>query len=315
MAFLLLLSCVLCACSNNQEQEEDTTTQEGLESADNVFSLDESITVTDDKGNAVTDTNGKVVTTNVQIQYDNNGVGYVIDKDGTNVTNSKGEKVTVTTTQSENIANDDHIPTTKKQETQKQTTATTNGKEETTNSELTTLYYTEDKVPSTSDNGTAVTFSFEDQQIIKSMLEVPYLYCENYENKDGVPVELAKHAALWMAEREQLNTSVYASQTIVLDLFVYFGQTVVNFKSNCNNDTNCTNIKYYSSSDAFKITDFENPTHTVTIKKTEYLGNNNYYKITADVSGVKGKSKVVAVVQKNKLDSNLGFSIKSLKWS
>ncbi len=311
LAVLVTISGLLAACSGT-ENESESTTAAGLENADNVYSLDESITVTDTDGNAVTDDNGDVVTTKVQVKYDKNGIGYVIDSDGKNVTDSKGENVTITTTE---YSEDEHIPTTKKHTTQAETTATTNGKEETTAKEHTTIEASKDKVPSTSESGTAVALSAEDQQKIKSMLEVPYLYSANYENADGIPTSIAKHAALWMAEREQLNTSTYASQSIVLDLFVYFGQTVVNFKTNCNNDKSCENIVYNAGMDAFKISDFENPTHSINIKKAEYLGNNNYYKITADVKGVKGKKKVVAIMQKNKLDSSLGFSVKALKWS
>ena len=45
------------------------------------------------------------------------------------------------------------------------------------------------------------------------------------------------------------------------------------------------------------------------------LGDNNFYKVTGKVSKADGVKEVQAVVQKNKLDSTLGFSIKALKWS
>lgn len=66
------------------------------------------------------------------------------------------------------------------------------------------------------------------------MLEVPGLYKFSYENKDGVSAEMATHVAVWMAAREDIKGTSFPSGTIVLDLFKYYGQTVVNFKSNCN---------------------------------------------------------------------------------
>ena len=118
-----------------------------------------------------------------------------------------------------------------------------------------------------------------------------------------------------MAEREGLNTRTYASGTIVLGLFRYFGQTVVNFKTLCNNEKDGAPITYNSGNDTFSVSGAESSTHSVTLNKIEFLGNNNYYKVTASVSGVRGISKVVAVIQRNRLDSTLGFSIKALKWS
>ena len=52
-----------------------------------------------------------------------------------------------------------------------------------------------------------------------------------------------------------------------------------------------------------------------TLTIIEDLGNNNFYKVTGTVSGTKKAKKVVAIIQKNRLDSTLGFSIKALKWS
>ena len=65
----------------------------------------------------------------------------------------------------------------------------------------------------------------------------------------------------------------------------------------------------------FSVSGAESSTHSVTLNKIEFLGNNNYYKVTGSVSGAKSCKKVVAVVQKNRLDTELGFSIKALKWS
>lgn len=201
------------------------------------------------------------------------------------------------------------------QPTTESTTMTTKREESTTSSELTTYDdFKKDKVPKTTDEGIPVIFSAEDQQIIKSMLEVPYLYEASYENEEGVPINIARHAAIWMVQRESLNTTSYASATVVLDLFNYFAQTVVNFKTHCNEVGN-ENIQYVSTNDTFTISAFEEPTHTVTLTGIEFLGNNNYYKVTAKVSGTKKAKSVVAVIQKNMLDSTLGFSIKALQWS
>ena len=63
------------------------------------------------------------------------------------------------------------------------------------------------------------------------------------------------------------------------------------------------------------ITKGEAKQQSVKINRVESLGNNNYYKVTGSVSGEKSCKKVVAVVQKNRLDTDLGFSIKALKWS
>ena len=146
------------------------------------------------------------------------------------------------------------------------------------------------------------------------MFEVPGIYTSNYENSDGVPLDAAKHVAVWMAQRENLNTKTYASGTIVLGLFKFFGQTVVNFKNNCGKNDEIT---YNASNDTFTIPSAESAVQKVSIEKVEEYSqknNNNYYKITAKVSGC-DKSKVVAVVQKNRLDSSLGFSIKAMRWS
>lgn len=170
-------------------------------------------------------------------------------------------------------------------------------------------------VPSTTDTGKEVNFSESDQLIIKSMLEVPYLYQASYENSNGVPIQLATHVAVWMAEHEGSVNKVYPASPVVLNLFKYFGQTVVNFKNQCNDYAKDYEapIKYNSKDDTFTISEFTAKKQSVNITKIEDL-ENNYYRVTASVSGC-DKSKVVAVIQKNKLDSSLGFSIKALKWS
>ncbi len=300
----------------------DSAAVGSLDEGDNVFG-EEYVIVTDDNGKEVTDENGKKVTEKVLYKEttDKNGnvVKIPVDDNGNTVTDANGKEVTISvektsaTQANGTTAQSDKLPTTKKHTTEKSTTAKKSSGESTTDSKYTTLPVSKDKVPSTSASGTAVTFDSQDQQAIKSMLEVPYLYQYSYENASGIPIGAANHAALWMAEREGLKTNTYASGTIVLDLFKYFGQTVVNYKTNCNSDKN-KNISYISNNDTFSISNFENQTHSVSITKIESLGNNNYYKVEGTVKGC-NKTKVVAIIQKNQLDMSLGFSIKALKWS
>lgn len=320
LVFILTISSVFVACS--EKDTDETSTKEGLEANQDELGF-EYIEVTDENGKSVTDKNGKNVTTEIAVKYekDKNGktVAKVIGDDGEIVTDKSGKEVTVDTDhQIDDTTKDDKdnskIPTTKKETTTQSTTVPTKKDEETTEKDITTIDSKKDKVPSTYAKGEIVTFSSEDQQTIKKMLEVPYLYLSSYENSDGVPIDIAAHAAIWMAEREGLKTSTYASGTIVLDLFKYFGQTVVNFKSKCNEVAKNTNISYNSKNDTFTITDFENPTHTISIEKIEDLGNNNYYRVTASVGGTNKAKKVYAIIQRNKLDSTLGFSIKALRW-
>ena len=195
----------------------------------------------------------------------------------------------------------------------------------TTGSELTTLSIDEDEVPSTSATGDPVAFSDEDVVTLTHMLEVPYLYLASYENTQNVPINIATHVACWMLERENLDTNNFASGTVVIDLFNYFARTVVSFKPKCNEYTaddvdNAAPIRYNSNNDTFTVTgdSYESRTHIVNIIQIQDLGNNNYYKVIAEVSGIDSSCKVssvVAVVQKNKLDTTLGFSIKALKWN
>ncbi len=343
IAILLCITVVgasFAACKS----KKDTETTGDLIEAVNEYGF-ETVEVTNAKGKVVKDKKGKPVTTQIAVVYEKdkkgNTVAKVLDDDGNVKKDKNGKEVTVKTDynldDSGSIADDanssnkkskgkkkktteEKIPTTKKQKTTASTTKKKESGEVTTSGNITTIDYKKDKVPTISEaegssKKKAVTFDSRDQQIIKSMLEVPNLYKRSYENKNGVPISLATHAALWMAEREDLNTSTYASGTIVLDLFKFFGQTVVNFKSKCNEEGKNDKIKYVKSNDTFKITDFENPTHTVSLKKIEYIGNNNYYLVTGDVDGVEDISQVQAIVQKNKLDIGLGFSIKALKWS
>lgn len=329
---ITVVAASFAACKSNKNGDKEGNTA-GLEDAVNEYGF-ESVEVTDKDGKAVTDKNGEKVTEQVAVIYekDKNGktIAKLLDEEGNVVKDKNGKEVTIKTdydlddsgkevTKKEKTT-EEKIPTTKEQKTTESTTQKQDGKEETTESEITTLDYKKDKVPTISEaknskSKKAVAFDAQDQQIVKAMLEVPYLYTYSYENKNGVPTALATHAALWMAEREGLNTSTYASGTIVLDLFKFFGQTVVNFKSKCNDEGKNDKIKYNKKNDTFTITDFENHKQTVTIKKIEYIGNNNYYLVTADVKDAGDKTSVLAIIQKNKLDIGLGFSIKALKWS
>lgn len=306
LAVTVLASAMLIGCSKNNG-DESTTADGFAENSNEVEFVEE--TVTDENGEAVTDADGNVVTELVAYQYttDKNGnkVLAKIDSEGNLIYNSNGELVTVT-------------PTPAPTQTEAPSTTTTtmkNNGENTTSAELTTLDVKSDKVPSTNESGKKVYFEAKDQTAIKDMLEVPYLYLENYENVDGVPINIAAHAAIWMAQRDNLNTKTYASGTVVLDLFKYFGQTVINFKTNCNEKKGNANITYNSGNDTFSIPNAESSTHKVSLTSIEFLGNNNYYKVTGTVSGAGSISKVTAIIQKNRLDQSLGFSIKALKWS
>ncbi|MBR4240994.1 MAG: hypothetical protein IKR97_02110 [Eubacterium sp.] len=333
---ILIVAASFAACKSNKGGSTDSTA--GLNEAVNEYGF-ETVEVTDKNGKAVTEKNGEKATTQIAVLYekDKNGktVAKVLDENGDVMKDKNGKEVTVKTdydiddsaditpetkkTKKGQKTTEEKIPTTKEQKTTASTTKKADKGEATTQKEVTTIDYKKDKVPTISEalkskSKKAVAFDSYDQQIVKSMLEVPYLYTSSYENKDGVPIELATHAALWMAERESLNTSTYASGTIVLDLFKFFGQTVVNFKSKCNDEGNNEKIKYNKKNDTFTITDFENPKQTVSLKKIEFIGNNNYYLVTADVENAGKYKTVYAIIQKNKLDIGLGFSIKALKW-
>lgn len=306
LSVIVLISALMLGCSKKDEEQN-----EGFEAnADEYVLIEEE--VTDENGEVVTDADGNAVMQDAAYKVitdeKGNKITVKLDADGNPVKNDKGEYVTAAPTTLPNYTTETTEPTT--------TTTMKDSGEGTTQAELTTKPVSEDKVPSTSATGNAVKFSAQDQTRVKDMLEVPYLYKASYENADGkVPTEIAAHAAIWMAEREGLNTRTYASGTIVLGLFRYFGQTVVNFKTLCNNEKDGAPITYNSGNDTFSVSGAESSTHTVTLNKIEFLGNNNYYKVTASVSGVSGISKVVAVIQRNRLDSTLGFSIKALKWS
>lgn len=307
VAALLVSTCFAACSKNNNDANSDdsvSATGDGLENAANEFDI-----VEDEDGNTVA------------VVYDEKGNAYKVDENGkkTRKRVKVADKDKETTTG--NNSNKDVVAPTKPNVDNK-----TDNAPATTNNKLTTLPFGEDKVPTTSESGTPVKFSDEDVSTIAYMLEVPYLYSANYENSQGVPIEVANHAACWMAQKNGANSTNFASGDIVLNLFRYFAQTVQNYSNNCNTDKSATKapITYNPGTDTFTIVakesdTIEKKTHSVSVDSIEFLGNNNYYKVTATVkaensSGCKYK-KVVAVMQKNKLDSSLGFSVKALKWS
>lgn len=318
LAAAILLTSALVGCSKKEDDEKTTTS--GLANAHDNYGF-ETVEVTDDNGKAVTDKDGKKETTQIAVRYEKNKkgktYGVLLDEQGKDVTDKSGDKVTVKTDVDLDDTTDNaptgKVPTTGKQKTTESTTVPKDSNEQTTEKDLTTLPSSKEKVPSTSASGKPAQFSVEDQQTLKNMLEVPYLYVKSYENADGIPISVATHVALWMTEREHMSTSEYPSSPVVLNLFKYFGQTVVYFKSKCNEADN-KNIKYNARKDTFEISNFENKKQNVTIEKIEYLGNNNYYKVVGSVTNAGKIKKVTAIFQKNKLDSSLGFSVKALKW-
>lgn len=298
LATAIAVSVAMIGCSKNGKNEDSTsTTIDGLIGNEDTYDIvDEE--VTDEKGETVTDKNGNAVTT--QVMYKE-------------TTDKKGNKITVKVDDNGEVVTDKN----KKPVTAKPTTTTTatppNQSNEPT-SEVTTVPADEDIVPKIDDKTKPAEFNNSEKEVVESMLSVPNLCNSNYENSDGVPIDVARHAAVWMAQREELNTKTYASGTIVLGLFKFFGQTVVNFKNNCGSTKE---IKYNADNDTFTIPNAESTVQTVTVDKVEEYAqknNNNYYKVTGSVSGG-DKTKVVAVVQKNKLDNKLGFSIKAMRWS
>ncbi|WP_448904539.1 hypothetical protein [Eubacterium sp.] len=300
LATTIAVSVAMIGCSKSKNNEETTTkTVDGLKNNEDTFSIEEE-TVTDKNGEAVTDKDGNPVTTQVMYKETTdkkgNKIAVKIDDNGEVVTDKNKKPVTVHTTKAP------------------KTTSTTAVSLPEESSTITTVAPDKDIVPKIDDSTKSASFTEDEIKVIEAMFEVPGIYASNYENSDGVPLDAAKHAAVWMAQRENLNTKTYASGTIVLGLFKFFGQTVVNFKNNCGKNAEIT---YNASNDTFTIPSAESAVQKVSIEKVEEYSqknNNNYYKITAKVSGC-DKSKVVAVVQKNRLESSLGFSIKAMRWS
>lgn len=300
LATTIAVSVAMIGCSKSKNDEENTTKAvDGLKNNEDTFSIEEE-TVTDKNGEAVTDKDGNPVTTQVMYKETTdkkgNKIAVKIDDNGEVVTDKNKKPVTVHTTKAP------------------KTTSTTAVSLPDESSTITTVAPDKDIVPKIDDSTKSASFTEDEIKVIEAMFEVPGIYASNYENSDGVPLDAAKHAAIWMAQRENLNTKTYASGTIVLGLFKFFGQTVVNFKNNCGKNAEIT---YNASNDTFTIPSAESAVQKVSIEKVEEYSqknNNNYYKITAKVSGC-DKSKVVAVVQKNRLESSLGFSIKAMRWS
>lgn len=301
LATAIAVSVAMIGCSKNGKKEDSTsTTIDGLIGNEDTYDIvDEE--VTDEKGETVTDKNGNAVTTQVMYKETTdkkgNKITVKVDDNGEVVTDKKHKPVTVATTKGNSSI--------------KPTAQTTSDEPI---SEVTTVPADEDIVPKIDDKTKPAEFNNSEKEVVESMLSVPNLCNSNYENSDGVPIDVARHAAVWMAQREELNTKTYASGTIVLGLFKFFGQTVVNFKNNCGSTKE---IKYNADNDTFTIPNAESTVQTVTVNKVEEYAqknNNNYYKVTGSVSGG-DKTKVVAVVQKNKLDNKLGFSIKAMRWS
>lgn len=300
LATTIAVSVAMIGCSKSKNDEETTTkTVDGLKNNEDTFSIEEE-TVTDKNGEAVTNKDGNPVTTQVMYKETTdkkgNKIAVKIDDNGEVVTDKNKKPVTVHTTKAP------------------KTTSTTAVSLPDESSTITTVAPDKDIVPKIDDSTKSASFTEDEIKVIEAMFEVPGIYASNYENSDGVPLDAAKHAAVWMAQRENLNTKTYASGTIVLGLFKFFGQTVVNFKNNCGKNAEIT---YNASNDTFTIPSAESAVQKVSIEKVEEYSqknNNNYYKITAKVSGC-DKSKVVAVVQKNRLESSLGFSIKAMRWS
>lgn len=300
LATTIAVSVAMIGCSKSKNDEETTTKAvDGLKNNEDTFSIEEE-TVTDKNGEAVTDKDGNPVTTQVMYKETTdkkgNKIAVKIDDNGEVVTDKNKKPVTVHTTKAP------------------KTTSTTAVSLPDESSTITTVAPDKDIVPKIDDSTKSASFTEDEIKVIEAMFEVPGIYASNYENSDGVPLDAAKHAAVWMAQRENLNTKTYASGTIVLGLFKFFGQTVVNFKNNCGKNAEIT---YNASNDTFTIPSAESAVQKVSIEKVEEYSqknNNNYYKVTAKVSGC-DKSKVVAVVQKNRLESSLGFSIKAMRWS
>lgn len=317
LALSVLLTSAFVACKKTPEPT-DTSSENGIEDANADYGF-ESVPVTDEDGEEVTDEDGNTVTTEVAVVYELNKRGKtiakVLDENGEVATDKHGKEVTIDTDVEITTLPSTKAPkSTKATSSTESTTAETKKGEVTTESEITTKKNME-APPKTSESGERVTFSSDDQQIIKQMLEVPYLYVDSYENADGVPISCAAHVALWMLQREGISTDSYAAGTVVIDLFKYFSQTVVNFKTRVNSESKTDAIIYNSNTDTFVVRRFEPKIQEVTIDHFESFGYGNYYKVVASVSNAGSINKVVAIVQRNRLDNSLGFSIKALKWS
>lgn len=308
LAMIIVISSVFISCTKKQPENNIV---EDLSDAGAEFGFE-------------VDENGDPVAVEYITDAEGTTIAVVIGNDGEKVTQKNGEYVTVkisnptpaTPSNPEgttvDVGNTQNLTTT----TAPSPTATTQQSVATTKSDDTTKFDGTETVPKTSATGKEITFSEKDQETISSMLEVPYLYLANYENSDGVPISIACHTAVWMAEHEGNIRTTFPASSVVLNLFKFYGQTVVNFKTQCNDNAPGANapISYNKANDTFNVTQFTSKVQSVNITSIQDLGDNNFYKVTGTVSGC-NKTKVVAIVQKNKLEPTLGFSIKALQWS
>ncbi len=319
LAMITAVSCILAACSGKNADEEETKV--GLEAANNEYGYETS---------EVTNENGDKVTTEVAVEYGKdkkgNKIAYVLDNDSKRVTDKNGKEVTIKPSTPKKSSNKDRTTKSKEEMTTDSPineVAKTTAKDPVAETSPTTATTKTNEPDTTGEDGDQVKFSAEDITIIQDMLSVPYAYNYSYDFGKEIPTGLARHVAVYMASKESFNSNVYKNGTVALNLFKYFAQTVVGFKNKCNNTSSDDNngltagpITYDSKTDTFTIYEFEKATHSISITSVKKIeGNGNYFRVFADVSGVKGVSKLEAVIQKNKLDSRFGFSVKSLKWS
>ncbi|MFR2018704.1 MAG: hypothetical protein ACLS27_08790, partial [Eubacterium sp.] len=188
LATTIAVSVAMIGCSKSKNNEETTTkTVDGLKNNEDTFSIEEE-TVTDKNGEAVTDKNGNPVTTQVMYKETTdkkgNKIAVKIDDNGEVVTDKNKKPVTVHTTKAKITINT-------------QTTAVLPTQEPT----ITTVAPDKDIVPKIDDSTKSASFTEDEIKVIEAMFEVPGIYASNYENSYGVPLDAAKHAAVWMAQR------------------------------------------------------------------------------------------------------------------
>lgn len=305
ISLLLVVALFFSACASKDSKNNKNENGVGISSNDDQYGLE-------------IDENGNEVLVKYETDKKGNVIANVVDEDG----NKTGVTVPAKNYNNNSNNNDKIDNNNIEKPTKEDITNKTDNEKETTSPQLTTLPFEKDSVPSTSDTGKAVRFNDKDIARIKKMLEVPYLYTANYENANGVPISTARHVACWIAQSNGITSTTFAADAVIIDLFTYFAETVVDFKTQCNDtndDSTPAKIKYNPANNIFTISSYESKTHSIQIDKIENLGNNNYYKVYGSVkeqnkSGCNRK-KVVAVIQKNKLNTDLGFSLKAIKWS
>lgn len=162
-------------------------------------------------------------------------------------------------------------------------------------------------VPKTTAKGTQVDFSDRDIQNLQYMIGMQGDAAMSYENSEGIPIELACQIALSMSSGE---TNSPAGQ-VSLNLFTYFGQTVVGFKTKCTAAN--SGVTYISSSETYRFSE-KASSAAVYLNKFYDLGRDNFYKATGTITfSNKEKKNITVIIQKNKLDKNYGFSVKAQK--